>query len=506
MPLMRAMTWSPLGMVERPTSVRPLSKVLCSPCVPDLPFMFVGRVSQDQLPLLLLGPAMGVRTAVTTWALLPGPVHQCPLVWALVTLVLLALTCPEPHGNRHQVLLWAPHLDLAHWAVPVANTTPGFPFMSPPPPSFSFNPEIAGATAGQAPSSVARSTNPARATVTSDVNVSPYPQVDSRSRSTSFQRVAHRDHRRGRSRLPAAYSRPCVPGASGPSSPEPRPAVPNTGRRVAHQQPPAVALPARRRSWQQHPPGAAPQTTNSSVGHQAAARPTSWAIDPNDIPQRSITSTFPEPSEEQGRLCPIAGCNNTSRLVRHATVQHLPWFSNPVMACWICGVQYVKGTKLKDHWRRHHRDVDISTNWGEYRFDDYFRRVESFVTSASALRRGEASLSEIFQEIFMLDDFAVLNAGVVCPDLGLFESFLTRHGETPVSQYRISRRPDWLACLLHWRVLLQLPVPLTPEQRQRVLDEHGGTPEQSEGRRLLPMQVNQPEEVLGATALPEWTT
>ena len=81
----------------------------------------------------------------------------------------------------------------------------------------------------------------------------------------------------------------------------------------------------------------------------------------------------------------------------------------------------------------------------------------------------------------MLDDFAVLNAGVVCPGLGLFESFLTRHGETPASQYWISPRLDSFACLLHWRVLLQLLVPLTPEQRQRVLDEHGGMPEQSKG-------------------------
>ena len=209
----------------------------------------------------------------------------------------------------------------------------------------------------------------------------------------------------------------------------------------------------------------------------AAARPTSpWALDPNDIPQRSTTSTFLEPTEEQGRLCPIAGCDTTSRLV------HLPWFSKPVTACWICGVQYVKGTKLKDHWRWHHWDVNISTNRREHCFDDYFWKVESFMTSASALRRGEASLSEIFQEISMLDDFAVLNASVVCPGLGLFESFLTRHGETPVSQYRISPRPDLFACLLHWRVLLQLLVPLTPEQRQRVLDEHGWMPEQSEMR------------------------
>ena len=55
-------------------------QILCLPSVPDLPFMLVGRVSPDQLPLLLLGPAMGVRAAVTTRALLPGPVHQFPLV------------------------------------------------------------------------------------------------------------------------------------------------------------------------------------------------------------------------------------------------------------------------------------------------------------------------------------------------------------------------------------------------------------------------------------------
>ena len=121
---------------------------------------------------------------------------------------------------------------------------------------------MAGATAGQAPSvapsSVALSTNPARATVSGDVNVSPYPQVDLRSRSASFQRVARLDHHRRRSRSPAAHSQPCVPGASCRGSPEPYPVFPDTGRRVALQQPPAVAPPTRPRSRQQRPPGAAP--------------------------------------------------------------------------------------------------------------------------------------------------------------------------------------------------------------------------------------------------------
>ena len=83
--------------------------------------------------------------------------------------------------------------------------------------------------------------------------------------------------------------------------------------------------------------------------------------------------------------------------------------------------------------------------------------------SAFALRQGEASLSDISQEISMLDDFSMLNACVVCPGLGLLESFLTRQGETPVSQYRISPRTDLFACLAPFEILLQLMVPLTPE-------------------------------------------
>ena len=148
---------------------------------------------------------------------------------------------------------------------PVANTTPGYPFTSPPPPSFPFNPDMAGSTAGQAPpvapSSVACSTNPACLTVFSNVGVSPYRQLDSRYRSTSFQRVARRDHRRTRSHSPAPYSRPCVSGALGRSSQERRPVVPGADRRVVHQQLSVVAPLTRSQSQQQHPSGAGPRTT-----------------------------------------------------------------------------------------------------------------------------------------------------------------------------------------------------------------------------------------------------
>ena len=54
MPLMQAMTWSPPGVVERPTLVRPLSKVLCSPsvpvCSPSVPDLHVSGPSTPAGP------------------------------------------------------------------------------------------------------------------------------------------------------------------------------------------------------------------------------------------------------------------------------------------------------------------------------------------------------------------------------------------------------------------------------------------------------------------------
>ena len=98
-----------------------------------------------------------------------------------------------------------------------------------------------------------------------DMNVSPYLQVYSRSRSTSFQQVACGDHCRRRSFSPAAYSRPWVPG----------PWV-VVHRSLALQSLTLVVKlcinsrlrwPPPTRPWfLQHPFGAAPQTTIFSVG------------------------------------------------------------------------------------------------------------------------------------------------------------------------------------------------------------------------------------------------
>ena len=134
----------------------------------------------------------------------------------------------------------------------------------------------------------------------------------------------------------------------------------------------------------------------------------------------------------------------------------------------------------------------MSTNWGPHRFNDYFQKMESFVLSAAAFR-GFTSLFDVYQEVTQLNDFALLNPLVKCPGFDLFKAFLTRHGQTPVSEYHILPQPTSMACLLHWRVILQLLVPLTSEQYRQLLAEHGGTPAQAAKRRISSEQAAQSE-------------
>ena len=73
---------------------------------------------------------------------------------------------------------------------------------------------------------------------------------------------------------------------------------------------------------------------------------------------------------------------------------------------------------------------------------------------------------------------------VMCPGHDMFKAFLTQHGQTPVSEYIISPSPNSMACLLHWCVLLQLLVPLSLEQAQQLLADHGEVPVQAGWRRI----------------------
>ena len=76
----------------------------------------------------------------------------------------------------------------------------------------------------------------------------------------------------------------------------------------------------------------------------------------------------------------------------------LPWFVNPATVWWLCAIRFVTGTKLKNHWTRDHQRVDMSTNWGPHRFNDYFQKIESFVLSAAAFR-GFTSLFNVYQKV-----------------------------------------------------------------------------------------------------------
>ena len=88
-------------------------------------------------------------------------------------------------------------------------------------------------------------------------------------------------------------------------------------------------------------------STDFSGGSSNPARsPNPWAVDSTVTQSRPGGPMFPEPDEPLYNYCPImSDCNNSSRLVRHATVQHLPWFANPSTVCWLCGTQCVMGTK-----------------------------------------------------------------------------------------------------------------------------------------------------------------
>ena len=147
----------------------------------------------------------------------------------------------------------------------------------------------------------------------------------------------------------------------------------------------------------------------------------------------------------------------------------MPWFTNPSTVCWLYGTQYVTGTKLRNHWEHNHQGVDISTNWGPHRFDVYFQKMESFVLSAAAIR-GITSLFDVYYELSRSKAFTCMKKPrVMCPGHDMFKAFLTRHGQAPVSEYIISPSSNSMACLLHWRVLLQLLVPLSLEQARQLL-------------------------------------
>ena len=174
-----------------------------------------------------------------------------------------------------------------------------------------------------------------------------------------------------------------------------------------------------------------------------------------------------------------------SRLVCYATVQHLPWFANLSTVCWICGIQYVTGTKLRNHREHNHQGVDISTNWGPHRFDVYFWKMESFVLSAATIW-GLTSLFDVYHKLSQSDVFTCIKKiCVICPGHNMFKAFLSQHGQTSVSEYIISPSPYSMACLLHWCVLLQLLVPLSPEQSLQLLADHGEMPAQAVLRRVF---------------------
>ena len=169
-------------------------------------------------------------------------------------------------------------------------------------------------------------------------------------------------------------------------------------------------------------------------------------------------------SKVSGSRCPMPDCQQVvPRLVRHA-VDHLPWYALPHTACWICKKQFGKPNTLQLHWDTQHPTVKQALNCGVSRFDDFFEKVEDFLKRAAAFR-GMETLRDLYQELAASDCFVGCTTVVAQTAHELYEKFLDRHGQSRAISYSMSPRLNSPALLLHWRVLLQVLIPLSPDQR-----------------------------------------
>ena len=155
------------------------------------------------------------------------------------------------------------------------------------------------------------------------------------------------------------------------------------------------------------------------------------------------------------------------RLSRHA-VEHLPWYALPHTACWICKKQFGKPNTLQLHWNTLHQTVKQALNWGVSRYDDFFEKVKDFLERAAAFR-GVQTLRELYKELSVSDCFASCTPVVAPPAHELYEKFLDRHSQSRVPSYGMSPHLNSPALLLHWRVLLQVLIPLSPDQRSSLM-------------------------------------
>ena len=143
-------------------------------------------------------------------------------------------------------------------------------------------------------------------------------------------------------------------------------------------------------------------------------------------------------------------------------------YALPHTACWICKKQFRKPNTLQLHWNTQHPTVKQALNWGISRYDDFFEKVEDFLERAAAFR-GVLTLRELYQELSASDCFASCTTIVAPPAHELYERFLDRHSQSRVHSYSMSPHLNSPVLLLHWRVLLQVLIPLSPHQRSLLM-------------------------------------
>ena len=142
---------------------------------------------------------------------------------------------------------------------------------------------------------------------------------------------------------------------------------------------------------------------------------------------------------------------------------HLPFYFSPDTCCWLCGFQHVRKTAVETHFREVHPKIDISTNWGPHRYEEYFIRMESFLLWLGS-HLGLSTLREIYTHC-RWTAFGDVYVPEALPE-DLWRAFCVRHKQPVPEEFAVDP-PNSGAFLLHWRVaaymLLRVPASVRRE-------------------------------------------
>ena len=171
----------------------------------------------------------------------------------------------------------------------------------------------------------------------------------------------------------------------------------------------------------------------------------------------------PQPEQEpDGKPCPVFGCTATvvPVLRRHVITQHLPWYAQPHTACWCCQKQFFRPALLQRHLQSEHPGVRSEANWGPTVYAHYYERMRFLIVYMASLRSFQ-SIKETYRYVRCTGVFSDGNDQQQ-PEINkeLWDGFSYDLGLEPNQEEHDIYKFNSPGCLLHWRALLALMVPI----------------------------------------------